>query len=179
MLRSSCPASVATYFGFYRLLISSKAISLSTLGCISDFYSLSVEEVTECAGTLVAAGSYGTVTVRNIAGDLHVTTVQGKTVIDAPGGSVTVRNTGGDVRLVVLAGIRGDFDIDAEDGDISMAIARDASATFWLSARGGNIHSSVPVTGTMDRTLQTFQGRLNAGTHRVVLNVRRGNIIID
>ena len=136
-------------------------------------------EVTECAGNLVAATSYGTVTVRNIAGDLHITTVQGKTVVDAPGAGVTVRNTGGDVRLVALAGIRGDFDIDAEDGDISLAVASDASATFWLSARGGSIHSSVPVTGTMDRSVQTFQGRLNAGTYRVVLNVRRGNIIID
>ena len=35
------------------------------------------------------------------------------------------------------------------------------------------------MTGTMDRTVQTFQGRLNAGTHRVVLNVRRGDINID
>ena len=61
---------------------------------------------------------------------------------------------------------------------MALAVAPTSDATFWMTAKGGKVSSAVRVTGSMERDHQTFQGRLNKGTHRVVLETQGGDIAV-
>lgn len=137
----------------------------------------SIEATGTAAAIDLAAG--GDVTVRQALGPVRTQSDGGTALIDTPGGPVFARGRGGDVRLIALGGVRGDYDIATEDGNISLAIPPDADAVFVVNAYGGTIFSSASLTGTIQRDIQTFQGRLNGGTHRVLVESRRGNIVID
>jgi DUF4097 and DUF4098 domain-containing protein YvlB len=135
-------------------------------------------ESTATAGALdLSAG--GQVTVRQSLGGVRVQSAGGNTLVDTPSGAVYARSRGGDVRLIALEGVRGDYDIAAEDGNISLAVPDSADAYFALNVYKGNFFSTVPLNGTSERDTHTFQGRLNAGTHRILLESRRGNVVID
>ncbi len=136
-------------------------------------------EVSNITGLLTAHATRGTVSARNIKGDLDITCDQGRTIIDGPGANVAVKNSGGDVRIIALEGIKGNYDVSAENGNISMAISNTSDAWLILNVSGGTISSAVPITGTSERDTHAFQGRLNAGTHRVVLETHQGSILID
>lgn len=135
-------------------------------------------ESTATAGAIdFTAG--GDVTVRQALGAVRAQSDGGTVLIDTPGGPVFARGRGGDVRLIALGGVRGDYDIQTEDGNISLAVPPDADAMFVVNAYGGTIFSSASLTGTIQRDIQTFTGRLNDATYRVMVESRRGNIVID
>lgn len=135
-------------------------------------------ESTATAGAIdFSAG--GDVTVRQALGAVRAQSEGGTVLIDTPGGPVFARGNGGDVRLIALGGVRGDYDIQTEDGNISLAVPPDADAMFVVNAYGGTIFSSASLTGTIQRDIQTFTGRLNDATYRVMVESRRGNIVID
>lgn len=136
-------------------------------------------EIENCAGPVFADGTHGTLTLRNIYGDIDLVSRQGKAIIDTPHAALKVRSHDGDVHIIALEGVEGDYDIVVDKGDLSMVVPATADATFLLTARGGVIRSAIPVTGAIDRGAQTFQGRLNGGTHRVFLETRSGNIVLD
>lgn len=127
--------------------------------------------------TLEATG--GSVSATGTKGPLQIVCDQGKTVVDSPEAAVTVRNTGGDVRIVALEGVYGDYDVSAEGGNISVALPSTADALLVLNTSGGTVLSAVPVHGTIEGDSEAFQGRLNAGTHRVLLETHQGNIVIN
>ena len=131
------------------------------------------------AGPATLQTGNGTVTVREVAGSLSITNDQGKTIIESAGANVTSRNRGGDVRIMALEGIHGDFDVAVENGNISLAMPRTADAWLVLNATGGTVYSTVPVTGSSERDVHAYQGKLNAGTHRVLLETHQGSILID
>lgn len=133
----------------------------------------------DTAGTLELAAGAGDIDVRQPFGDVRVQCTGGNTVIDSPGAGVFGRTLDGDVRLIALAGVKADYDIATENGNISLAVPDTADAVFLLNVYGGSVKSSVPVTGTIDRDVQSFQGRLNAGSRRILLEARDGNIVID
>ncbi len=135
-------------------------------------------ESTATVGAIDLGASEG-ITVRKALGPVRVQSSGGNTLVDTPGAAVYARSRGGDVRLIALDGVRGDYDIAAEDGNVSLAIRPDADALFIVNVYGGKIVSSVPLTGTIEGDTHTSQGHLNAGTHRVVVEARRGNIVID
>ncbi len=81
--------------------------------------------------------------------------------------------------MIALDGVKANYDLAAEDGNISLAIPDDADALFIVNAYGGSVYSSVPITGTSERDTHTYQGRLNEGTHRIVLETHQGNVVID
>ena len=137
---------------------------------------ISAREVT---GSVTLHGVGGTVSARDIRGDLDITNDQGRIIIDAPGGAVTARTSGGDVRIIALEGVNGTFDVAAENGNISMAIPDTADAWLILNVHGGTVYSTVPLTGSSERDTHAFQGRLNEGTHRVLLETHEGSILID
>ena len=121
----------------------------------------------------------GTIRAKQVEGDLHLESNSGKITIDTPRSSVFARNTGGDIRIIALEGVLGDFDIKTTNGDISMLIPPTSDALLVLNVKDGNIYSSFPLTGSVQKTTSTFQGRLNQATHRVVLETEDGDIKLD
>lgn len=136
-------------------------------------------EAADTAAALVLNTEAGDVTVRQPFGHVDVTCDKGHAVIDTPNAGVVARNHGGDIRLIALDGVKADYDLAAEDGNISLAIPDDADALFIINTYGGSVYSTIPITGTSERDTHTFQGRLNGGTHRVLVETRRGNVVID
>ena len=136
-------------------------------------------EASNISGMFTANGTGGTISVRNVKRDLDITCDQGKTIIESPGAGVRVRNSGGDVRIIALEGIHGTYEVSTENGNVSIAIPSTADAWLILNVDEGTIRSTVPLTGTSERDTHAFQGRLNAGTHRVVLETHQGSIQID
>lgn len=136
-------------------------------------------EIKHCAGPVQATAVGGNLRVQDVYGLVVLTSVGGDTLVQSVHAGLKIRNRNGDVRIMALEGIHGDYDIAVEDGNLSIAVPDSADATLWLSAYGGSVRSAIPVTGTMERTRQTFQGRLNKGTYRVHLEARNGNIVVD
>lgn len=135
--------------------------------------------VTQSTGAVTVSTRGGDARVERVSGDLSIAVTDGRTVVDSPGAGVTVEATNGDVRIVALEGINGDFDVRVDRGNISLAAPETASATFILNATDGMVRSALPVTGSMEGTAYRFQGRLNDGTHRVVLETQGGDIRVD
>lgn len=136
-------------------------------------------EVSDCAGPVAVTATQGIVTIRNVYGDVEVNCVRGTVVVDSPRAGLTVHNRGGDVRIIALEGVAGDYEVIVEDGNLSMVVPQTTDATFWLNVHGGYVRSAIPVTGAIEGDVQTFRGRLNNGSHRVYLETRGGNIVLD
>jgi hypothetical protein len=60
-----------------------------------------------------------------------------------------------------------------------MVMPPTSDAWLSLNVEDGDLYSSFPVTGTHEKNRHTFQGRLNLATHRVVLEARHGNVVLD
>jgi hypothetical protein len=69
--------------------------------------------------------------------------------------------------------------VKATNGKISMLIPPTSDALLVLNVKNGKLYSSFPVTGSVQKTTSTFQGRLNNATHRVVLETEGGDIELD
>ncbi len=136
-------------------------------------------ETSNTAGPIDLTARAGDVTVRQPFGDVRVQSEGGNAVIDTPGAGVYARTKGGDVRLIAVNGVKADYDIETEKGNISLAAPDTTDATFWIEIIDGNYRSSVPLTGTSHGSDHTFQGKLNAGTRRIMLKAREGNVVID
>ncbi len=135
----------------------------------------------DCAGTVTATATKGTITTRSIGDAQQITCTEGKTVADAPLGPVTIRQHGGDVRIIALGeGIRGNYDVSTERGDISIVVAQGSDASFYVETVGGEVHcGALPLQGSIEGNIRKFSGRLNQGQHTVTLRTTEGNIIID
>ena len=72
-----------------------------------------------------------------------------------------------------------ELDIMAIDGNISMVMPPTSDAWLVLNVVEGHIYSTFPVTASHEKNTHTFQGRLNAATHRVVLEAHHGNVVLD
>jgi len=121
----------------------------------------------------------GDVTVRHAYGDATLSAQQGSILVESPNAAVHARSHGGDIRVIALDGVRGDYDLAAENGNISVAVPDEASAVFVVDTYGGSVSTWVPLTGTTERNTHHFQGRMNGGEHRILLETRNGNIAID
>ncbi|MFO7975281.1 MAG: DUF4097 family beta strand repeat-containing protein [Candidatus Hydrogenedentota bacterium] len=134
-----------------------------------------------CTGSLTVTATKGTVTTRSIAGPQQITCTEGKTVADAPLGPLTIRQHGGDVRIIALGkGIQGNYDISSERGDISIVIAQESDASFYVETVEGEVHcGAFPLQGSIEGAVRKFAGRLNQGRHTVKLQANEGDVIID
>lgn len=135
----------------------------------------------DCSGAVTITATKGTVTTRSIAGPQQITCTEGKTVADAPRGPVTIRQHGGDVRIIALGeGIHGNYDISAERGDISIVVAQESDASFYVETVEGDVHcGAFPLQGSIEGAVRKFAGRLNQGQHTVKLQTNEGDVIID
>ena len=132
-------------------------------------------------GPLTATTVMGGVSTSNVFGAQTVTASQGKVVIDAPHGQVIAKNNQGDIRMIALDGIFGNCELDTQQGNLSLVVSPAADAAFLVTCENGTVIPSenLPLSGSVKRTLQEYQGRLNNGLYNVVLRAKDGKIVID
>lgn len=135
--------------------------------------------VTNSAGPVKISAAYGPATVTNVFGYVSVSCEEGKTVIDGAQAGILVRNRGGDVRIIAMSGVGGDYDVLAEQGNVSIVLPPSADVSLLATATNGIVRSAIPMTGGIEKDRQTFQARLNDGRYRVSLEARGGNVLVD
>jgi len=135
--------------------------------------------VKAAAGPVTAVVNGGVLRIEKPAADINAVCRSGKIIVDTPQAGVKVSSELGDVRIIALDGVHGDVEITAVDGNISLAVPDTADASVFLNAKHGTVYSSVPMSGTIERHSQSFQGRTGKGTHRIILETERGNIVLD
>jgi len=136
-------------------------------------------EVRDAVGTIDLNVSNGNILVARSVGKVTVQCVQGRTALESPKGEVFVRNTGGDVRILALDDLGGNFDVLAENGNIGIVFAKPLDVDLSAITNGGVINSTVPLSGTIVGPQRDFRGRFQNGTHRVQLEARNGDVVID
>ncbi len=136
-------------------------------------------KVSESSGPVVATTRFGDLTLSRIFGLIEASAEQGRVVIDAPMGQVRARNVGGDVRILAMEGVGGAYDVSVERGNISILLGPKSDANLDVRAENGAVHSAIPLTGELSRTIQAFRGQMNAGTHLVHLQTQGGDIVLD
>ncbi len=135
--------------------------------------------VLQCAGPIQVAAWYGAIELNEVYGNVVTTCEQGKTIIESLDAGAVVHNRGGDVRIIALEGIKGDYDIQVEQGNLSILLPASTDAAFEVVAENGTVYSAIPLTGTINRGVQEFHGRLTNGSHRVTLRAEDGDIRIN
>jgi len=132
-----------------------------------------------CTREATISARFGDVEVRRQGGPLEVRCIEGRTIVDGPGDALVVRNNGGDVKILTLDGVRGDYDIRAEDADVNMLLDPFAHASLTLVTQEGQVFTGHPLRGSIEHNRRQFTGRLNDGTHEIRLETVRGDIILD
>ena len=135
--------------------------------------------VTDCQGPLTLTAQQGAIKTVNVYGKQTISGVEGKTLVESPKGEVFIRNRGGDISILALDGVQGEYNVQVERGNLNFVVPPTADANLWVTARNGDVDSSVPLTGNIERDLCKYNGQLNAGQFRVELNAENGNIYIE
>jgi hypothetical protein len=134
--------------------------------------------VVSCAGPVEVTASFGTTTLLDVYGKMTTTVVQGKTVIETPRAEILARSTGGDIRILSLEGVAGNYDVRAEQGNISILIPAESDAYLAATVENGTVRSAIPLTGTIRKDVQEFV-RNSTGAFRVTLQTKGGDIMIN
>lgn len=136
----------------------------------------------DSGGAVVVNASGGDIKTRNVQGPQEIVGQQSKVILEAPLGAVDIRNAGGDVRILALDGVRGDYEVFVEKGDLSIMLLPTSDATIWIKAVRGTVNpnNGVVLSGTIEKDIQRFQGSMNNGAlHRVYLEATDGDVAID
>lgn len=135
--------------------------------------------VSDCAGPVQSTAGFGSVNIQNVLGPIEFRGTNTQTIIDAPHDKVFVHVDHGDVVILAMEGIKGDYDISVDDGDLSMVIAPESDASIWTNVTGGVVYSSIPLSGSIEGDRREFHGRVGAGLHKVTLTAKGGNVVLD
>jgi DUF4097 and DUF4098 domain-containing protein YvlB len=136
-------------------------------------------QVSECSGPIRLSTDHGDISTSLIYGKQTINCVEGKTTVDTPRGEVVARDRGGEIRIAALDGVGGNMDIATERGDVSIVLPPAADVTILTTAHGGDVNSAIPLTGTIEKELRKFQGRLNAGKFTLAIETKDGDITIN
>ncbi len=137
-------------------------------------------DISECEGPVKIALTKGDIKTRAIYSRQEIEAGQGKTFVDAPLGEVSARQQSGEVRIVAADGIRGNCDVTLEKGNLRLLAAPSSDAAFTLLAENGEIYAKdLVLTGSIRGGVRQFMGQLNAGTSKVSLTTKNGDIFID
>ena len=136
-------------------------------------------DVIDSVGPLTISARSGNVFTRGILGNQTVSCTNGRTIVDAPAGEVTIRNAGDDAKIIALDGIRGNYDVQVENGSVSILRQDSASADYIVNAENGIVRSVVPLTGSIEGVRSQFRGTQNEGEFTVRLESKNGDVIID
>lgn len=136
--------------------------------------------VEACTGPVDVSTRYGSAELVRTSGPITARSTQGKLVVEEAGSSVQARVSGGDVRILALEGVHGEYDILAEEGDISLLLAPASNIALTVTTKaGGAVHSAFPLDGSIGGDTQQFHGRLGEGEQRVRLEAIGGDIYLD
>lgn len=131
-------------------------------------------------GSVSADARYGDTRFERLGGPLEVSCVQGDTIIDSPGGAVTVRNSLGNVRILALGGVKGDYDVLVEEGDLRLALGVLPAANLNVAVDGGTVDSVYPLPGQiLGRRKEEFRNIVGEGVFSMKLEARNGDIVLD
>ena len=131
-------------------------------------------------GSVSAEARYGDTRFERLGGALEVSCVQGDTIIDSPGGAVTVRNSLGNVRILALGGVKGDYDVLVEEGDLRLALGALPVANLKVAVDGGTVDSVYPLPGQiLGRRKEEFRNIVGEGAFSMKLEARNGDIVLD
>ena len=140
-------------------------------------------DVSECAGPLEAAATGGAIATRAVFAKQTLNCEQGKTVVDTPHGELYVRGKGGDVRIIALEGVGGAYDVQVDDGNLSLALSEAADAQLHLETAKGGVrvnNGAVTLTnGVNKKDSQRFDGVMGKGQFVLTLKSVGGDIILD
>ncbi len=136
-------------------------------------------ELRACSGPVELEARHGAIRVEQVYGDVRASAEEGAIHVDGPQGNVFIRQRNGDVRLLCLEPIKGDLDILVERGDLNVFIAPDSHATINVKATNGRVQSALSLSGSINRDVQEFFGRINDGTYTVRLESREGDIFLN
>ena len=136
-------------------------------------------DIIDSAGPITVSARGGNVFTRAIQGDQTISCTNGRSIIDAPAAGVVVRNVGDDAKIIALDGIRGNYDIQVENGSVSILRPETASADYIVNAEDGVVRSVVPLTGSIEGNISKFRGIQNEGEFTVRLEAKNGDVIID
>jgi len=137
-------------------------------------------KVAQCSGPLEVSSRYGTVEIVEVFASIQARCSQGHIAIEAPEGDVQAQNSGGNISILALKGIRGEYEVLAEDGTVSLLAGPDTDAAFTLKATGGRVRSrAIPLDGTLLGDTAEFRARVKDGLHRVYLEARNGDVLLD
>lgn len=137
-------------------------------------------KVSECEGPVIANGSYGTLNIFNVFGRVESQCYKGTTIVEAAQGEVVSKNNGGDVRIIATELIGGNYDVDVEDGNISIILSPTANATVFATTNKGVFYnrSTLTFSGTKVRDRENFSGSFGEGLHNIKLDTRSGDVIV-
>ncbi len=133
----------------------------------------------DCSGAAEIMARYGTVTLTRNFAKVNAQCVQGRIIVESPQNDVFARNNGGDIRILAMDGIKGNFDVLVENGNLSMVMSPEADASLQVKTTNGAIHTSIPLTGGITRDTQEFNGHLKEGKYMLRLESNGGNIYLD
>ncbi|MCF6284157.1 MAG: hypothetical protein L3K26_03075, partial [Candidatus Hydrogenedentes bacterium] len=136
--------------------------------------------VTGGTGAVSVEVRYGDTRFDRVQGAISVVCVQGDTIIDSPGAGVTVRNNLGNVRILALGGVKGDYDVLVEEGDLRLALGALPAANLNVAVDGGTVDSVYPLPGQiLGRRKEEFRNIVGEGAYSMKLEARNGDIVLD
>lgn len=132
-----------------------------------------------CGGAITVNVRNGYASIEEVVGDINIQSYQGRIYIDDPGSAVSVHSLYGDIRLLSIDPVQGNFDVYVEKANINAFINHNSDAEIFLKTSGGRIQSALPLTGTISKDIQEFQGQLNRGTFKIRLQGENANIVLN
>jgi DUF4097 and DUF4098 domain-containing protein YvlB len=133
-------------------------------------------KISELQGNLMAQTKGGDIDLHRLTGDATVETSGGDIRVESLSGRVEAHTSGGDVRVVLTRGNAQGGEIETSGGTITVAIDPTVNLNLEASASGGDLITSIPVTG--HKSNSSLHATLGSGGKTLRLHTSGGDIHI-
>ena len=185
-----------------RTLVTSADVAFGSL----DVHGMTVSALTVRNGGIEASAikgdvridsSFGSISVRDLSGNLAVDARNGQVTAEQVDGKVNVRNEFGSIRLIDIAGpvdavvsqgnvdvmssqpVTGDWNLTSRFGNIDVTLPKDSSLQVTAITRSGNLMLPNWATVSRDVNQASGGGILGKGEHLLKLQTTNGNIVLS
>lgn len=119
------------------------------------------------------------VTLERVTGDIHVETTNGDVVLERIRSSAVRASTvNGEIRYDGTIADGGSYTFTTHNGDVSLLVSEDVSATMAVSTYHGSFHSEIPIRLTGTTLSKQFSFTLGSGGARVEMESFNGEILL-
>lgn len=119
------------------------------------------------------------VTLEDVEGDIHVETTNGDVVLERIRSSATRATTvNGDISYDGTIADGGSYSFTTHNGDVSVLVSPDVSATVAVSTYHGEFHSEIPIRLTGTTLSRQFSFTLGSGGARLELESFNGELVL-